>query len=51
MQIKCCKDCKERYLGCHDKCSTYQERLKIYRNEQDYLKKMYGYRSVRAKRG
>lgn len=19
-----CKDCKKRYLGCHDKCDTYQ---------------------------
>ena len=20
-----CKECKERYLGCHDKCSHYKE--------------------------
>lgn len=22
--IKCCKDCKERYLACHDSCVIYQ---------------------------
>jgi hypothetical protein len=21
--IKCCKDCNERYSGCHDKCTRY----------------------------
>jgi hypothetical protein len=21
--VTCCKDCKERYLGCHDKCEVY----------------------------
>ena len=20
-----CKDCKDRYLGCHDKCDRYKE--------------------------
>lgn len=22
-KITCCKDCKDRYLGCHDKCEKY----------------------------
>lgn len=22
--IKCCKDCEERYLGCHSKCEQYK---------------------------
>lgn len=42
MTINCCKDCKERYLGCHDKCSKYQERLQMYRNEKEYIRKMCG---------
>lgn len=41
MTINCCKDCKDRYLGCHSKCRKYQERLQLYRNEQEHLKKMY----------
>lgn len=49
MQIKCCKNCKDRYLGCHDKCSTYQESLQMYRNEKEYVKKICGcYRSSRT---
>ena len=27
-----CKDCKERYLGCHDHCESYQKYRKK-RNE------------------
>lgn len=23
MIITCCKDCTERYVGCHGKCETY----------------------------
>lgn len=23
--ITCCKGCRDRYPGCHDKCNTYQE--------------------------
>lgn len=23
--ITCCKECRDRYPGCHDKCNTYQE--------------------------
>lgn len=42
MTINCCKGCKDRYVGCHSKCSKYQERLQLYRNEQEYLKKLYG---------
>ena len=22
-KITCCKDCKERYIGCHSKCEKY----------------------------
>lgn len=24
MQIKCCKDCSRRYVGCHAECKSYQ---------------------------
>lgn len=31
-----CKDCKERYVGCHDKCEEYQRFKKL--NEEEKLK-------------
>jgi len=32
MKIAPCKDCTERYLGCHDYCDKYKE-WKQYRND------------------
>lgn len=29
--MNCCKDCKERILGCHDECEAY----KSYRDAMD----------------
>lgn len=25
--INCCKDCKDRHLGCHSSCITYNKQL------------------------
>lgn len=32
----CCKDCKERYVGCHSKCQQYIKE----RDEYEALKKI-----------
>lgn len=37
----CCKDCKDRYVGCHAVCEKYIE-AKVKRNEfNKKVKKMY----------
>ena len=28
--IRCCKDCKERYPACHDKCERYIKEKEAY---------------------
>lgn len=58
--ITCCKDCKKRYLGCHDYCETYldekekhdQLRKKIYKEKQadnDYYEAYYSNRKDRRR--
>ena len=39
MGIKCCKDCKKRFLGCHDSCDEYKEELEEMHKEKEYNKK------------
>ena len=39
MGIKCCKDCKKRFLGCHDSCATYKAELEELHKEKEYNKK------------
>lgn len=39
MGIKCCKDCKKRFLGCHDSCATYKAELEEMHKEKEYNKK------------
>lgn len=39
MGIKCCKDCKKRFLGCHDTCATYKSELEEMHKEKEYNKK------------
>ena len=29
--FKCCKDCGDRFLGCHSSCERYQTALKEFR--------------------
>lgn len=42
-QITCCKDCKDRYVGCHSNCEEYKkqkekyEEEKLKRNETRYI--------------
>lgn len=36
---KSCKECTERYVGCHDKCEIYQNALKKWRERGDVIKK------------
>lgn len=37
-KITCCKDCKKRELGCHDKCKEYLEEKNAYMKEKDLYK-------------
>lgn len=41
--IYCCKDCKERYLGCHDKCEKYQKQSKEYKERKEKAAKEMGF--------
>lgn len=50
MKIAPCKDCKERYVGCHDHCNKYQswhkerEEMKYHeRINKVYVSKSWGY--------
>lgn len=40
-----CKDCTDRYPGCHDKCEKYRESLKKYHKfdrdmDNSYIKRL-----------
>lgn len=37
MIIKCCKDCKERQLGCHSTCEKYLKERGMKDKENDRL--------------
>ena len=41
MTIICCKECEKRFLGCHDRCTVFQKRLKEYHAEQQAIREMY----------
>lgn len=34
-----CKECTERYLGCHDKCPSYLEYKKLHKEWVDIVRK------------
>ena len=40
--ITCCKDCKKRYLGCHDRCEQYQKEKTDLKKEKEYNKQTRG---------
>lgn len=43
MRITTCKDCPDRYLGCHDHCDRYQaEKAKSDKEREEWVKKNYG---------
>lgn len=37
--FECCHGCKDRYLGCHDKCEKHQK-AKAIRKEQNEKERM-----------
>ena len=39
MKIAPCKNCEERFVGCHDFCDSYQEWAKAARSEREALNK------------
>lgn len=41
MIIKCCKDCKERQLGCHSTCEKYSKERWMKDKENDRLFREY----------
>lgn len=42
--MKCCKDCTERYLGCHDHCERYRETKAEYERSKAQIKNGMEYR-------
>ncbi len=41
MTIKCCRDCKQRRVGCHADCTLYKKELHDYRTERNALHQYY----------
>ena len=39
MKVDCCRDCTERYPGCHDRCEKYQTQRKLVMEERRDLHK------------
>lgn len=39
MSINSCKDCKDRYVGCHSTCEKYINAKKEYDELQEKIKK------------
>lgn len=39
MSINSCKDCKDRYIGCHSTCEKYINAKKEYDELQEKIKK------------
>lgn len=40
-KIICCKDCKERYIGCHSKCEKYiTEKRNLEESKKLYYKSL-----------
>lgn len=40
MSIKCCYKCKDRYVGCHDRCEMYQNEKREHEAEKDRIHKI-----------
>lgn len=43
--ITCCKDCKDRYVGCHDKCARYLKEKQEFEETKKKIreqKRLYG---------
>ena len=38
--MKSCKDCPDRYPGCHDRCEDYKERTERLHKEKEFLRMM-----------
>lgn len=38
--INTCKDCPDRYLGCHDHCEKYQKALAEWKEKKRFAKKV-----------
>jgi hypothetical protein len=37
--VTCCKDCPDRYPGCHDHCETFIKESQEWRDRKDFIKK------------
>lgn len=35
--INCCRDCKERYVGCHSKCERYIKQIKEWKEVKEQI--------------
>lgn len=53
MEITCCLDCKDRYVGCHSECKRYENYKKINKElkEKHYKRYIltYSSRDIRKK--
>ena len=49
-----CKDCSERYLGCHDRCPKYasfkMKNKEIEKKRKEYYRPYIGYKSEKTLR-
>ena len=39
--ISCCKDCEERYIGCHSKCERYIQEIENWKEIKKHKNKTY----------
>lgn len=37
--ISCCKDCGDRYIGCHSECDRYKKQVEEWNRAKKELKK------------
>lgn len=37
--ISCCKDCEERYIGCHSKCERYIQEIENWKKVKKQISK------------
>lgn len=37
--ISCCKDCEDRYLGCHSECDKYKKQIEEWNKAKEEFKK------------
>lgn len=38
--ITCCRDCQERYIGCHGSCEEYQKQRALATQKRQWLREM-----------